>query len=89
MDARKKHGWAFWLTVALFVLLVVYPLSYPPVFRLWLEGRLPASALRIYRPLYVARDHSPAAVRDAWNKYVMWWMDGVRLKPRGYSVGDP
>ena len=53
MTDSKKHGWAFWATVGLVVVLVGYPLSFGPACWLVSWEILPDWGIgAIYRPLY-------------------------------------
>lgn len=56
MDERKKHGWAFWATVALIALPIGYVLSFGPA--CWIAavpnaewGGVPNRGMMIYWPL--------------------------------------
>ena len=51
MTSRKKPGVAFWTTVVLVVVLVVYPLSFGPM--CWVRNRLPPDlSWPVYRAVY-------------------------------------
>jgi hypothetical protein len=70
---RKKPGVAFWATVALVVVLVVYPLSFGPA--CWLDSRtlLPAWSVRFLRSFYSPMLDGPKSVRDALMWYGYLW----------------
>jgi hypothetical protein len=70
-DSRKKPGVAFWATVVVVVLLVVYPLSFGPA--CWLADR------QILPRVTIARIFSPLLDRPS-DQYVaphsnllIWW----------------
>ena len=74
---NRRPGWVFWTTVALFILLVVYPLSLQPVNRLLGDGYIPwrfASVARIvYAPLiWLARHCEP--LEDVLKWYQQCWL---------------
>ena len=77
MTDRKKPGVAFWTTVALVVVLIIYPLSIGPV--LWLDNNelIPGFAKRplkhLYSPLlWVVLNYETAAQIYGW--YVSLWL---------------
>jgi len=49
---RKKPGVAFWGTVVLVALLVMYPVSWGPACRLRFHDRCPTWAITIYDHVY-------------------------------------
>jgi hypothetical protein len=73
-EERKKPGVAFWITVALVVVLVGYPLSFGPVVRLDMHRYLPhfmRPALKlVYRPLIDATWDGPEWLRRPLRFYV-------------------
>jgi hypothetical protein len=75
---RKKPGMAFWATVVVVVVLVLYPLSLGPAARLAQEGLLDEEALSIiYSPLGMVVSACPEWVGTAFLYYLDFW--GVRL----------
>jgi hypothetical protein len=86
-DKRKKPFWP-WITIALFVVLLAYPLSMGPF--LWLSD---VTSIRVRRESPGAWSAANAAVifidplydplrwiaprfevtDDAWNRYCSWW----------------
>jgi hypothetical protein len=71
-EERKRPVW-LWITIALFVVLVVYPLSIGPY--LWLSDVAYSAVVFIdpaYDPLRWIAAQSEASDR-AMNKYCSWW----------------
>jgi hypothetical protein len=77
---RKRPGAGFWATVAIVLMLVGYPLSYPPVVRLANRGFFPEAfepAIDLFdRPmtwfLYKAPDNK---LKDLMFWYLRLWSD--------------
>ncbi len=76
-DDQKQPGVAFWATLAVVVVLVLYPLSAGPAAWLvtvagepvWLEDVFELS----YLPVNLAVSMMPAPINDACNGYLSWW----------------
>jgi hypothetical protein len=68
---ERKPSIGFWLTVAVLVALVAYPLSAGPAYWLWYRGALPGSdwAFRVYSPLFAASSRN-THIREALFWYV-------------------
>jgi len=66
-----------WATLVLLAVLVVYPLSYGPVFSAWWHlsrsGRLLRFMLCAYAPIDWVREHGPEWFRDWWSWYFDLW----------------
>jgi hypothetical protein len=79
MTPRKKPGVAFWATVGLVVVLLVYPLSVGPA--CWLLTHCPCPAWsaeayrRMYLPLSWACDNGPSALSKPFGWYCSLWID--------------
>ncbi len=77
MTSRKHPSVAFWATVVVVVVLVVYPLSMGPA--LYVSARLPDPEAGIeivwpvYRPLDSLAKHSPR-LRNLMRWYVSLWV---------------
>jgi hypothetical protein len=57
--ARPQHGPTIpWLPLFAFLILVVYPLSSGPIFKLEEKGIIPHEACDVYLPLVFAADHN-------------------------------
>ena len=65
-EERMRPGWTFWTVVALFAVLVGYPLSFGPA--CWIisrmHSRIPVAEL-IYRPVIWAWINSPSPIQKA------------------------
>lgn len=78
IPTRKKPGLAFWVTVAVTVVLVGYPLSIGP--EAWFEtrGLIPEWAHRPINWLYAPRksvyNASPEPIRKAFRWYCGFWV---------------
>ncbi len=76
-DERKQPGVAFWATLAVVAVLMLYPLSVGPA--AWLvtvagEHVWLADAFELfYLPLALAVSMLPAPINDACTDYVSWW----------------
>jgi hypothetical protein len=76
---RKKPGVAFWATVVLISLLVIYPLSFGPA--CWIAGRVPnarAAVCAAYSPMTAvwAGTVSPGPHdSDFWNSAFRWYVN--------------
>lgn len=73
MTCRKKPGVAFWATVVVVVLLVLYPLSWGPQLWLMMSGHVPVWTDRLYNPLRYALERAPQGVTRAADAYLEWW----------------
>ncbi len=74
MTDHKKPGMAFWVTAALVVLLVAYPLSFGPIIWLNDHGELPGWAwLPIYR-LYKPVDHVACNAPEPFRNFMFWYL---------------
>ena len=73
---QNKSHWAFWITVALLAVFVLYPLSFGPV--LWLAMRYePLDGMAIvYMPLAYLAGLLPPAGRAISESYLSWWAGG-------------
>jgi hypothetical protein len=77
-SSRKKPGMAFWATVVVVAVLVVYPLSYGP----WHYARcyfgVISAATRLthrpFAPLAFAVDHVPPYIAEPYCEYCLWWV---------------
>jgi hypothetical protein len=81
MTSRKKPGVAFWATVVLVVLLVVYPLSFGPA--CWISSRIKAHEKFVdgfYQPVLRLASSSPA-----WLRRGALWYSAVGVGPRDGS----
>ena len=93
--SRKKPGVAFWATVAVTVLalLFAYPLSFGPA--CWICGSdqlLYGKFCSFYRPLLIALQHCPRPIRSGARLYVEFWLpDGLEFKgePHGSWFHQP
>ena len=88
MTDRKHTGWAFWTTVALVTLLVVYPLSFGPA--CWIASRTNAGAEWLpicYRPIVsgLSNDRPRLTAVIQWYSRLgaargwLWVPDGIPL----------
>ena len=76
VSSRKKPSAAFWITVALVAVLVGYPLSIGPAYRIfeafgepaWAKGALAI----IYVPIWWAAEYSPAILRLIFSYLILW-----------------
>jgi hypothetical protein len=74
---RKKPGVAFWATVVVVVVLVLYPLSMGPAN--WAARRYGSTgwAVKTYRGIYApilwAYRNGPRPLHDAIKSYCDWW----------------
>jgi len=77
MTSDRKHpSAAFWATVALVAVLVLYPLSYGPA--LWIatkSGRRNWVNIHsgIYSPIGSVLDNSPGWAVELYFRYSTWW----------------
>ena len=80
-EDRNKPVWPLWTAVALFLVLVVYPLSTGPVIRItlwlaqnhWIDWETKTSISGwLYLPLSFLCAWSPAA-HHFFNVYLDWW----------------
>ena len=70
MNSRKKPGVAFWATVVVAILPVLYVLSWAPAGRLRFNGVLSRRAMRIYEPLaWIQWRLCPSVVRVKWQNF--------------------
>lgn len=70
---RKKPGAAFWATLGLVVLLVVYPLSFGPA--CWLADKDLVSATdvkHVYRPIVVWMLSPNLPLHSLISRYAVW-----------------
>ena len=85
MTSRKKPGVAFWATVALVAVVVGYPLSMGPYWRLCHEVQIPQPIRdgldAFYEPVWEARWTGPEFVQLAVGGYLNWWTSGCRSLP--------
>ncbi len=74
---RKKPSAGFWITVALFAVLVGYPLSYGPWYGLVQRGLMTEGVRLATAPLYVPIEwiinNSSEWVREAIFRYLSLW----------------
>jgi hypothetical protein len=72
---RKKPTAGFWITVALVAALVVYPLSWGPVFWLHHHAMLPKSAIEsgVFSPMGWAILTAPAPIQRVTVWYLGLW----------------
>jgi hypothetical protein len=73
MTDRNKSGLAFWATVVVVVVLVVYPLSFGPA--LWMAARfLPANmrVLSVYCPLVWVYEELPSSAQLPIRRHVIY-----------------
>lgn len=89
MNERTRHGWLFWLSVALVVLPVLYVLSIGPAFWVLVHFQLSDdadTALRpCYRPLFWVCNTTDTLS-------TLWWYVGLwigPLEPVEYSANGP
>jgi hypothetical protein len=85
MNDRKKPTAGFWITVALVVVFVAYPLSHGPWIAIYVAthahqpDEIDASSA-FYAPIELAIENSPPAIQDAYDGYLEWWAGlGVSL----------
>jgi hypothetical protein len=86
MIDRKKPGVAFWATVVVVVLLVLYPLSFVPA--CWISSRVQPNGVyvsAVYRPVLVAKGNSPSWIQAAVNRSILFGIRGSSLGYRGYD----
>jgi hypothetical protein len=78
-EKRKKPGMAFWATVVVVVLLVLYPLSMGPWIAIYVSTHQHQSHMvvpfAVYKPIYTAIQNSPPEVAEAYGRFIVWWMD--------------
>lgn len=77
MTDHKKPATGFWITVALVVVLVGYPLSFGPTVWLFEHSAVPKLAvlpiIEFYRPLEWAAGNSPKPIQSLFIGYVGLW----------------
>jgi hypothetical protein len=77
MTDLKKPGVAFWATVAIVCLPLLYVLSYGILGWLFWRGMIPAYGepvlAWVYAPFRWAMEHGPAPVAKAIFRYVEFW----------------
>jgi len=78
MTSRKKPGVAFWATVMVVVMLVLYPLSFGPA--CWISNRAGIGSsvvATIYRPITWAMNSGclPRLIDGPYREYYLWWND--------------
>ncbi len=76
-DQKKKPTAGLWITIALIVVLVGYPLSIGPALYVATRRPNPEAAIEIvwpvYRPLGALAEHFPR-LRDLMHSYVSHWV---------------
>jgi hypothetical protein len=86
MTDRKKPGVAFWVTVALVVVLVGYPLSLGPA--CWALATIPGPELRYHKVMMI---YWPLGRATTWNgpvgKTLQWWV--LLWKPATHVIMIP
>jgi hypothetical protein len=74
---KKKPGVAFWATVVVVLVLVVYPLSCGPanwvVVQRWCPARLIDLYSWIYAPIWWLENYGPQQIRDGIERYCTFW----------------
>jgi hypothetical protein len=83
---RKKPGVAFWATVVVVVVLVLYPLSFVPA--CWVSSRVQPNGVyvsAVYRPIIVAWHNSPPYVQVVVTRSILFGIRGSSLGYRGYD----
>ncbi|MSR59350.1 MAG: hypothetical protein EXS05_17190 [Planctomycetaceae bacterium] len=77
MSTRHKPTAAFWITLGLILLFVVYPLSIGPAFYVVLKAGQPAwlnDAFHVvYGPVFRLVELAPACVDRLAFGYLFWW----------------
>ena len=95
----NRRGWVFWLTFALLMVFVIYPLSIGPAFwwaharslrRPFLPGVTTQDELAIYGPLIFMAKYSGPTVRGAFGDYLAWWAgtSHIGMSERHFFIGD-
>lgn len=69
---HRGHAWLVW---ALFAILVVYPLSTGPVFRLVVAGYLPKEIVECYEPLKPFTRVPIAKAFFEWYLFKLWKLE--------------
>jgi len=78
---RKHPTAAFWITVALVVVLVVYPLSFGPACWLTAKGVVPVEAIETaYRPVVFAMLSPELPGRWLIGRYTTWCGGGITYR---------
>ena len=70
-SARSRSGCG-WLIRSLILLLVAYPLSFGPAFKLVFERGLPREVLVIYDPIVLLSNYEPFGDFFVWYVYDFW-----------------
>jgi hypothetical protein len=84
MPSRKKPGVAFWATVVLVALPLLYFASVGPMVRVsgYMGERWPDQWFHVYRvymaPVNLIKERLPFPARRALNNYFRWWMPPPR-----------
>jgi hypothetical protein len=75
----KPPGVAFWATVAVVVLLVLYPLSRGPWIAIYVSTHQHQSHIvvpfAVCKPINAVLRNSPPEVAEAYGRFIVWWMD--------------
>ena len=70
-SGRSRSGGG-WLIRLLIILLLVYPLSFGPAFKLVFEQGLPREVLVIYEPIVMLSGYEPVGNFFVWYLYEFW-----------------
>jgi hypothetical protein len=78
MTSRKKPGVAFWATVVLVAVLVLYPLSFGPAcwlaYRDYMSDDVRHIATVAYSPIAWISENGPKPLQDAIASYASLWL---------------
>lgn len=88
-DIRKRPGVAFWASIALVVVLVVYPLSFGPA--CWITSRTNGGGWLafVYRPVICGLSVKDTRLSSAIQWYAQFGADtGWRWAPDGIPLSD-
>jgi hypothetical protein len=84
MTDRKKPGWAFWTTMILVSLPVLYVASWGPVCKLRFDDKLPSWGVaiydRMYVPIFFVNEKSKTAYKISSWYLTLWHVRGASRK---------